>query len=239
MSSIYKSSFIMHDLINDLAQLVSGKFCTQLKDGKKKATPEKLRYLSYFRSEYDYFERFETLNEVNRLRTILPLHFRILSRLEKVSKIRSPGIDGPFVEFHLSNRVWNDLLPKVQYLRVLSFCYYKINLPNSIGNLKHLRYLDLTRTLIKGLLDSICSLYNLQTLILYQCWDLVELPRMICKMIRLCHLDIRQRRVKEMPSQMGQLKNLQKLSNYVVGKQSGTRVGELREISHIGGSLVI
>ena len=38
---------------------------------------------------------------------------------------------------------------------------------------------------------------------------------------------------------MGQLKSSQKLSNYIVGKQSGTRVGELRELSHIGGSLVI
>uniref|UniRef100_F6H911 Disease resistance N-terminal domain-containing protein n=1 Tax=Vitis vinifera TaxID=29760 RepID=F6H911_VITVI len=33
--------------------------------------------------------------------------------------------------------------------------------------------------------------------------------------------------------------DLQKLSNYIVGKQSGTRVGELKELSHIGGSLVI
>ncbi|RVW79843.1 putative disease resistance RPP13-like protein 1 [Vitis vinifera] len=49
----------------------------------------------------------------------------------------------------------------------------------------------------------------------------------------------RHSRVKEMPSQMGQLKILEKLSNYRVGKQSGTRVGELRELSHIGGSLVI
>uniref|UniRef100_F6H8Z2 Disease resistance RPP13-like protein 1 n=1 Tax=Vitis vinifera TaxID=29760 RepID=F6H8Z2_VITVI len=46
-------------------------------------------------------------------------------------------------------------------------------------------------------------------------------------------------KVKEMPSHMGQLKSLQKLSNYIVGKQSGTRVGELRKLSHIGGSLVI
>ncbi|RVW24512.1 putative disease resistance RPP13-like protein 1 [Vitis vinifera] len=50
---------------------------------------------------------------------------------------------------------------------------------------------------------------------------------------------LRHSKVKEMPSHMGQLKSLQKLSNYIVGKQSGTRVGELRELSHIGGSLVI
>ncbi|CBI23827.3 unnamed protein product, partial [Vitis vinifera] len=179
-SSTQKSYFVMHDLINDLAQLVSGKFCVQLKDGKMNEILEKLRHLSYFRSEYDHFERFETLNEY-------------------------------IVDFQLSNRVWTGLLLKVQYLRVLSLCYYKItDLSDSIGNLKHLRYLDLTYTLIKRLPESVCSLYNLQTLILYQ-----------------------------MPSHMGQLKSLQKLSNYIVGKQSGTRVGELRKLSHIGGSLVI
>ena len=61
----------------------------------------------------------------------------------------------------------------------------------------------------------------------------------MCKMISLRHLDIRHSKVKEIPSHMGQLKSSQKLSNYIVGKQSGTRVGELKELSHIGGSLVI
>ena len=239
-SSIHKSYFVMHDLINDLAQLVSGKFCAQLKDGKMNGIPEKLRHLSYFRSRYDHFDRFETLNEVNRLRTFLPLHLRTLPRLDKVSKERCPDNGRYIVEFRLSNRVWNDLLPKVQYLRVLSLCYYEIpDLPYSIGDLKHLRYLDLTYALIKRLPDSICSLFNLQTLILYRCRWLVELPKMMCKMISLRHLDIKGSKVKEMPSHMGQLKGLQKLSNYAVGKKSGTRIAELRDLSHIGGSLVI
>ncbi|XP_034702327.1 putative disease resistance RPP13-like protein 1 [Vitis riparia] len=238
----HESYFVMHDLINDLAQLVSGKFCVQLKDGKMNEIDEKLRHLSYFRSEYDQFERFETLNEVNGLRTFFPLNLRTWHRWDKVSNNRNPkdATTRYDVDFRLSTRVWNDLLMKVQYLRVLSLCYYEIrDLSDSIGNLKHLRYLDLTYALIKRLPESVCSLYNLQTLILYHCIYLVELPKMMCKMINLRHLDIRHSQVKEMPSHMGQLKSLQKLSNYIVGKQSGTRVGELREISHIDGSLVI
>ena len=84
-----------------------------------------------------------------------------------------------------------------------------------------------------------CSLYNLQTLIFYNCLDLVELPKMMGKMISLRHFDTRQCKDEEIPSQMGQLKGLQKLSNHVVGKQSGTRIGELGELSHICRSLII
>ena len=211
-----------------------------MKDGNIKEIPEKLRHLSYFRSEYDRSERFETLDDVSGLRTFLPLHLRTLPKINKVSKNRDLSNTWWAVEFRLSNRVWNDLLPTVQYLRVLSLCYYEIpDLPDSIGNLKHLRYLDLTYALIKRLPESICSLYNLQTLILYLCRKLVELPKMMCKMISLRHLDIMHNKVKEIPSQMGLLKRLQKLSDYIVGKESGTRVGELRELSQICGSLVI
>ncbi|WKA00191.1 hypothetical protein VitviT2T_018575 [Vitis vinifera] len=242
-SSSHKSYFVMHDLINDLAQLVSGKFCVQLKDGKMNEIPEKFRHLSYFISEYDLFERFETLTNVNGLRTFLPLTLGYSPRyhlMDKVSKSRGPCNYGYSPWFRLSNRVLNDLISKVQYLRVLSLSYYGIiDLSDTIGNLKHLRYLDLSYTSIKRLPDSVCSLYNLQTLILSFCKYPVELPIMMCKLIRLRHLDIRHSSVKEMPSQLCQLKSLQKLTNYRVDKKSGTRVGELRELSHIGGILRI
>ena len=118
-SNIHKSYFVMHDLINDLAQLVFGKFCAQLKDHKMNGIPEKLRHLSYLGSEYGHHEIFETLNEVNGLRTFLLLHLSALPRFDKVSNNRSPCISWHSVEFRLCNRVWNDLFPKLQYLRVL------------------------------------------------------------------------------------------------------------------------
>ena len=59
------------------------------------------------------------------------------------------------------------------------------------------------------------------------------------KLSRLRHLDISHCYKKKMSSQMGELKSLQELSNYIVGKKCGTRIGELRELCHIGGTLHI
>ena len=139
-SITHKSYFVMHDLINDLAQLVLGKFGLRLKDGRMCEIPEKLRHLSYCRSRYN-FVRFDTLNNLNGLRTFLPWNLGYWPRYhlsDKVSKNMYP--DGYLCSpwFPLSNRVLSDLLPKFQYLRVLSLCCYGItDLPNTTGKLKH------------------------------------------------------------------------------------------------------
>uniref|UniRef100_A0A2N9IY14 R13L1/DRL21-like LRR repeat region domain-containing protein n=1 Tax=Fagus sylvatica TaxID=28930 RepID=A0A2N9IY14_FAGSY len=107
----------------------------------------------------------------------------------------------------------------------------------SVGNLKHLRYLNIRGTEIKHLPDSLCSLYNLQTLILAYC--ITELPINMGKLINLRHLDITETKLKEMPPHMGKLKNLIKLPFFVVGKHVGSNITELGELRHISGKLSI
>ena len=62
--------------------------------------------------------------------------------------------------------------------------------PHSIGKLKHLRYLNLSRNGIKILPNSITMMLNLQTLILQDCDSLIELPKGIKKLVNLRFLDI-------------------------------------------------
>ncbi|WKA00306.1 hypothetical protein VitviT2T_018674 [Vitis vinifera] len=122
-------------------------------------------------------------------------------------------------------------------LRVLCLNGYLItDLPHSIEKLKHLRYLDLSRTRIQMLRESVCNLYNLQTMMLLGCHCLVELSSRMEKLINLRYLDIIGSGLKEMPSDTCMLKNLQSLSTFIVGQNGGLRLGALRELS---GSLVI
>ena len=113
------------------------------------------------------------------------------------------------------------------------------DLPNSIGKIKQLRYLDLSFTSVKRLPDSMCQLINLQTLKLSCCNNLVGLPRDMRKLINLRHLDITGTGIMEMPIQLGRLKHLHTLTTFIIGKTSGSCIGELRKLTNLRGKLAI
>ncbi|ONI21036.1 hypothetical protein PRUPE_2G046900 [Prunus persica] len=217
--------FTMHDLINDLAMSVSRESCLRWEGGESHEVLKKVRHLSYAIGQFDCAAKFEPLYQVKHLRTFLPLRSK----------------EWWFEHYVISKRVLPELLPNLTCLRVLTLSEYDniVELPNSIGNLIHLRYLDLSNTGIKRLPSIVCTLYSLQTLLLASCRSLFELPADMRKLINLRHLDCSGTQIEEMPVQMGRLKSLRTLTTFVVGKSTGLTIGELGELSHLGGKLSI
>ncbi|KAF7152458.1 hypothetical protein RHSIM_Rhsim01G0058800 [Rhododendron simsii] len=219
--------FVMHDLINDLAQFFARKTCFRLEDKLKENEGDesisKARHSSYTRGDRDGIKKFEAFKKAKNLRTFLPCGSR----------------------YHLASYLTSDvplrLLPGLKRLRVLSFRRYHIGeLSNSIGDLKHVRYLDLSCALILMLPESIGTLYNLQTLILRYCTNLKELPANTSDLISLHHLDITGAySLQELPPKIGKLTSLQTLSNFIVGNGNESTIVELGNLIHLRGTLSI
>ncbi|CDP14376.1 unnamed protein product [Coffea canephora] len=218
--------FTMHDLVNDLARFVFGKYCLRLEDHQEEdATISRVRNFSYHPSYYDTFHKFYLLRDSKNLRTFLPLR-------------RGQFSD---ISCKLSNKFLEDTLPEFISLRVLSLPNYDniVKLPDSYIRLKQLRFLDLSSTNIEKLQDWICTLYNLQTLLLSNCNKLKELPANLAKLINLCYLDISGIQLKKMAPQMGRLRKLQVLTTFIVGKDSDSTIEELGKLPMLRGRLLI
>ncbi|VVA38121.1 PREDICTED: putative disease resistance, partial [Prunus dulcis] len=241
-----KSGFTMHDLINDLAMFMCKAFCLRLEGGESHYV-EKVRHFSYAMERFDAAPKFKPLHRAKFMRTFLPISLNFFS----IS--------------YVTEKVLQELLPSLRCLRVLSLSrYHNVTvLPDSIANLIHLRYLDLSCTAIERLPGVLCNLYNLQTLLLSNCSLLLELPADIRKLINLqkltlggCsslnklpagmkeltnlhHLDVSGTKIEEMPVQMGRLKSLRTLTAFVVGKSTGFGIRELREFPQLRGKLSI
>ncbi|KAL2553298.1 putative disease resistance RPP13-like protein 1 [Forsythia ovata] len=226
-SSANTSSFVMHDLINDLAMCVSGYKCLRLddmlKDNLRHKISGKIRHLSFISHYYESYDRFSSVNSFQSLRAFLPLSLYGDSN------------------FFLTQRVLLDVVPKLYCVRELSLSNYQIyELPSSIGNLRHLRYFNLSRTLLKWLPESVGTLCNLQVLILECCSRLSKLPARMDKLINLRHLNIAgTSQLREMSEGIARLTSLQTLSKFVVSKSSGLKINDLRDFSLLKGEISI
>ncbi|XP_057742851.1 putative disease resistance RPP13-like protein 1 isoform X2 [Arachis stenosperma] len=224
------NTFVMHDLMHDLATFYGGKFFSSMLEHKTAAKHDmKTRHLSCACRKNDddsLMKIMEACNRLKHVRTLLQVN------LEKVFLV--PEGDGVTIPC--------DLLEQLKCLRVLSFNFFSDDenlMHSSIGKLIHLRFLDLSFTSIVTLPESLSCLYNLQTLKLRYCRKLKKLPSNMQNLVNLRHLDVFETGLEEMPKKMSELKDLQFLSSYIAGKHQENGIGELGELANLHGSLWI
>ncbi|XP_023749853.1 putative disease resistance protein At3g14460 isoform X2 [Lactuca sativa] len=222
-----ESFFVMHDLMNDLAMSVAGEFFSRLDiETKKEVGKEdsrKYRHMSFVCETYMVYTKFKAFKGANSLRTFLA-----------VSSERNS-----WNRFFLSNTILTDLLSELPLLRVLSLSRLSISeVPEFIGSLKHLRYLNLSQTDITCLADNICNLSNLQTLIVFGCPSLKELPKSFKKLKNLRHFDMRDTPLlKKTPLGIGELKSLRTLSKIIIEGDNGFSITELKDLKDLQGKI--
>ncbi|KAH9608984.1 hypothetical protein KSS87_020937, partial [Heliosperma pusillum] len=205
-------SFRIHDLIHDVAQKVAGMGVVAL-------------------------HSFQT-NVGDELHHVFHVGSKCKGSIFSKCKIRSYVRNGYEINFPVAKLVknWN-------FLRTLDLHDLDIQtLPNSIGKLLHLRYLNLSDNKHLVVLPySITKLYNLITLDLSGCSDLKELPKGLTKLANLRHLDISGCcELSYIPSGLDKLSYLCVLTEFVVGEGSSVGVLEnLEALKSLRGSIRI
>ncbi|GLU08349.1 hypothetical protein SLE2022_252670 [Rubroshorea leprosula] len=197
----------MHDLIHDFAQSISKSETVILETLSSRSNISSCRHLNLI---CDQQMVPTTLGDVAQLHTLFSKHGfpRGMSR-------------------------------KFKKLRVLNFPYAfdAEELPACFGNMKSLRYLDISRTQIKELPRLVTNLYNLQTFRFLNCRSIKMPPEGIASLINLRHVYFSYE--ENMPANIGRLSNLQTLPLFFVGATKGRKIEELECLSQLRGRLEI
>ncbi|XP_019161423.1 PREDICTED: putative disease resistance RPP13-like protein 1, partial [Ipomoea nil] len=204
----------MHDIVHDFAEFLTKNECYSVVWQEDKLKIENLRHLSW--------------QKIGR-----PMDLASICNVR--GKLRSL-----FARYLSPEQLTPNMFNGLKSVRVLELHGCMLSkLPKEIGNLIHLRYIDLRSSKIGGLPDAICSLDNLQTLNLAGCKCLSRLPKRIGYLHQLRLIDLSWSNVEELPDSICTLDNLKTLN--LAGCQCLSRlpqqIGNLHHLREIDISL--
>ncbi|CAL5059004.1 unnamed protein product [Urochloa decumbens] len=221
--------YVMHDLLHELAQIVSSNECAYISYPSFRAhdIPLCIRHLSIL-MQNDRNETFE--EEMDKLK----------SRID-IGNLRSLMIFGEYRRASLENLL-KDTFMEMKGLRVLFIFIDSLNyLPHNFSKLVHLRYLKLESAYYSDvcLPSTVSRFYHLKFLNLQDWKSNCCLPKDISRLVNLCHF-IAPKEVHANVHEVGKMKILQELKRFHVKKESvGFELGELGQLVQLGGKLSI
>ncbi|XP_075643435.1 putative disease resistance protein RGA1 [Castanea sativa] len=206
--------FKMHDLMHDLAKLVAESYSTTC-NLKEEIIGEKNLHVSFGGQS----------------------QLQILTSLFKACRIRTFMVQGQFGNLH--KLIYDSkIVAYFKFIRLLNLHNMDIEIvPSSIGELKHLRYLDLSgNNKIRMLPSTITRLHNLQTLKLFGCDSITKLPSDFTKLVNLRLLEIDTLSLIHIPRGLKQMTSLQDLSVSSIEMNTGScfkRNSGLKELNEL------
>eukprot|EP00258_Populus_trichocarpa_P032863 XP_024448882.1 putative disease resistance protein RGA3 [Populus trichocarpa] len=138
------------------------------------------------------------------------------------------------------NAALPSLIANLSCLRTLKLSGCGIEeVTSNIGKLIHLRHVDLSKNEIRELPEEMCELYNMLTLDVSDCEKLERLPDNIGRLVKLRHLSVYNWQFVKMRGVEG-LSSLRELDDFQVsGSGEESNIGDLRNLNHLQGSLMI
>ncbi|XP_039130842.1 putative disease resistance protein RGA3 [Dioscorea cayenensis subsp. rotundata] len=224
-----RPDYVMHDVIHKLAVVIALGESLRISGGDK---------------SYENVERTQRNHEIQRKKV---RHLYLQSDCLALSEVLGLSMLGDIetLVFYRTNELsfdYDSLFKRLTSVRVLYLCDKELEvMPESIGELKQLRCLNLSKTSIVAVPEQVCGLFNLQTLKLD--WDAPrfhvtyceKFPEGMSKLINLRHFKARDCKIPK----IGRLTCLQDLEEFIVSREEGHKIEELKYMNQITGSLAL
>jgi hypothetical protein len=203
----HQNYYYIHDLMHDLAESVSRIDCARVENVEEKQIPSTVRHLSV---TGDAVMHLKGRCHLDRLRTF------IILKQSSSSLAQLP----------------DDILKELKGVRVLGLdgCGM-VDLSDKIGQLIHLRYLSLCKTITR-LPQSLTKLFLLQTLSIPKRYRLEEFPKDMRNLKYLRHLDMDRASTSKVVG-IGELIHLQGSIEFHVKREKGHTLEDLYDMNDL------
>uniref|UniRef100_A0A0E0E179 NB-ARC domain-containing protein n=1 Tax=Oryza meridionalis TaxID=40149 RepID=A0A0E0E179_9ORYZ len=211
---VVEEYYSMHDVLHDLAQVVSSGECLRIGGIRSMKIAKTVRHLS--------------------VRIVDSVHLKELCHLNNLHSLVIEFVgDDPSMSYSIA---FDEILKRFNSLRLLCVtakCWFDI--PDTVSKLVHLRYISLFSTKRSFLVSvhKLFSLYHLETLKImeYSEGKMLKLNGM-CNLVHLRNLYVPYDTISSIP-QMGKLTCLEYLSAFNVQRKIGYTVCELKNLARL------